>query len=272
MFLYPDQGYLTYLAKNQKFAQAHLDKGVRFAYSEATLKELKRSKYCCRELDFLKNYNALFLANPDGDGIGFHASDPKRDFESVDDLSEVMIGGLFSRIVGGGPDVSDDQFLIELISKVPFIDEPMAQAMVKKREFDEAIVSKNDFVGAFQRTPRMKEKESLSDFIEGQGEIERAALSQVFPSSMPENADSRAMVSLMLNYVVPRPAKKIGGIKTKAAENEVFDAFHIAYALECHLFVTTDVSTARKYKILSDYWGLNRHSIMMKKGAPQGAL
>lgn len=116
--IYPDIGFLTYLMKRPELANRIKSEGWKFAYSEATLFDLKNAKNQEHELTFLNDNDAVFLEFQHGRLVAVKL-DAKKVFTRTDTLLPSIIGSIFSRLVGGGPDVSEHEFLETLLSHIP---------------------------------------------------------------------------------------------------------------------------------------------------------
>jgi hypothetical protein len=111
------------------------------------------------------------------------------------------------------------------------------------------------FQQVFTSGTKLGESVGLKDYFSSITDAERRVFREVFPETVPPQKDHRVVCALTLNFLVEQPAKGIRSIRSEPSKREVIDALHIAYALGCDLFLTTDASTATKYKLLSDFWG-----------------
>lgn len=249
VLIYLDQSCLTYFSKTRSFADEFTMKGFSFAFSTATMMDLMSARHSDKELQFLKESNAYFLEEVGGQLTGIQR-DANDVFQMQDELLPLILGALLNRIVGGGPDISQREFLSLLVARVSGFD----PFLIGTDDQFPPFLEKSSLRKSFESMPKMGPNQTLSQFIEQQDEATKAELIRIFPTHPPKSVEDRAICAILLNFILGRPAKGIRSDKVDASEREVIDCLHISYGLGCDCFLTQDKATHQKYKTLSEYW------------------
>lgn len=247
--IYLDASHLTFLAKNRDIARKHSEFGFAFAYSPATLMDLKSAKFQELELSFLSDFQAYYLHEMDGQLVGT-ICDPFEKFAQEDRVFPQIMGQLINRMVGGGSVQSDRDFFSNLLGVG--LNSSMIELLLTEQDYPD--VGKSAYQKSFEKMPKMMSGENLSEFLGRQDSNAYRGLIQVFPEKVPESSDARALSALLLNFIVPTPAKGIRSEKPEPSERESVDSLHIAYGLGCCAFLTHDRATHEKYNLLANYW------------------
>lgn len=247
--IYLDQSCLTYFSKARSLAEEFTKKGFSFAYSAATMMDLKSARHRDLEFRFLIDSNAYFLEEVDGQLTGIQR-DANDVFQSQERSVPIALGAILNRAVGGGPNISQREFLSALIARLSGVDPFPIDDDVQFTE----IFERSDLRKSFEKITKIAPDQTLSQFIEGHDEVAKTALVGIFPAQPPKSVEGRVICAILLNFILGRPAKGIRGEKPDASEREVIDCYHISYGLGCDCFLTQDKATHQKYKILSEYW------------------
>lgn len=253
--IYLDTNLVSLFARHDVRSRPDQDQPLRYAYSEALLRDRKNAPKSEREFSFLVETDALYLSDyPDGSLYWIRSGlDPQSLSDQIDSLYEKFIGHLFNRLCGGGPEQSDRGFFVELFSSM----EILPPAYIPSLDFSglsDEIESRQRFQELFSSGPKVGDQ-GLKAFLSSLPDEDRLAFQDLFPETIPRCKNKIVLSTLCLNFIMNRPAKGLRSEKTTPSIREVIDALHVTYGLMCQIFLTTDQSTATKARLLRDYWG-----------------
>ncbi len=263
--LYLDTGLLSYFSKNAQTIDILKNEGFTLAFSRATIGDRLSATRSKRELDFLKRTGAVYLcSDPAGALTSLPENDPHQIFNEFDPTEEKLLGLLFNRIVGGGDDTTNKDFLSTL-SNVASKITGTEFSLVFPDGDDSHTKPQKAFLKAFVKSPKLQGGQSLTHFISNQTDDARTEFEKFLPQSPPLNTYDRVFAALMLNFIAQDPADGIRGKSSIASEREVLDAQHIAHGLGCDTFCTQDKKTFNKYNLLAEYWDTKGKAELMEK-------
>ncbi|WP_420568081.1 hypothetical protein [Thalassovita sp.] len=272
-YVYLDTGALSFFSKNDVMSDLVEQFGLGFAFSGATIGDRYSATKNQREFEFLQQRKAVFLEPNNRGRLEVHIdADPSILLQRYDPFDEKFLGSILNRVAGGGPDISDKQAILRILETIPNLPKSLIEKLVDSR-VGPTVSTRNAARKALYDHPKLNENESLKSYLARILPKAAAAYEEVFPIKPPENFDQLRLASLSLN-LIDEPAKGLQGERNSASKREVLDGHHIACALHCALFLTTDKSTLKKHKILADYWAIQSISVFLEriKRRPMGRL
>lgn len=280
---YLDKG--AFNAINLKTLSSH---GFQIFFSEAILLDLKndRTEIYKRELEEINNSDAIYLFTNDNKIYG-ERRDALMEFLSVDRSIPEIIAPAYRFMNGGGPEHSLSEAMshqIKLLSNLiqrhstenisAALEELVKSIPSEERELMDSIKSSKlrselQSIGK----PRTNNTTKRTDIDFAPSPETTSILRRLLPE-FPTTFNEIVQSALLLGSIQLGQDKGITSPKDEkslaAAENGYIDCLHIAYALHCDLFFTSDKSTLTRFKILSRHWNLKANAILVEK-APRRA-
>jgi hypothetical protein len=254
-------------------------------YSEALLLDLKSDETQSKfdELDLLNSSGAFYLFR-DETVVDAKRTDAREEFANTSTFEVEAMSGIYRFLNGGGESsfsgVMNDQFAVFREKLNETIGSSAVSELQSQFEMATAELPVGQTAADWHREVQSATKDWGQDQTIGLAQVfeshpELADLrSEFFPSKLP-NFDQIQIAAMLLGSLHLGQDKGINSPleqkSTKAAWNGYIDCLHVTYGMSCDVFLSTDKATIRRYKLLSDYWGLDRAIGTVEKGAPKGA-
>lgn len=263
----------------------YLDKGVfgsldlfkvsesfKVCYSEATLLDLRNDLTSSKETELrsLNEIEALYLYR-DGEQISCRHDDALALMNQVDHLELDAMTNLYRFLNGGGSMNLLEVFIQQLtvLRKAANISgEQWSQMTDAETNLATEIATLSSQSSDDWHRERQKATKPWSQDIDV---TLREVLSKIpgqdrdimmyFPESVPsyEYVQLAAMLLGVLQLGTDRGILSADDVRSqKAARNGYVDCLHIMFGLHCNLFLTSDRATFRRFRLLNDYWQLER--------------
>lgn len=272
--LYLDKGALG------AFDLHRLSDRFQICYSEATLFDLLNDRSGLREseLSALNDVGALYFYRGSDQLLAIQA-DAIELMRNVDPLEVDFMPDLYRFMNGGGKSSLFDQLHHQLSALLNIDDEikEVGQELLTNLASDQTLVAlKNQYPDQWrvelQRATKswsQQQDVTLRSVFEQNPDLARE-LSGYFSihTPTPEHIQIAAMMLGILQMGSDRGILSPDDAKSrKAARNGYVDCLHIMFGMHCQFFLTTDKATLRRFRLLNDFWQLNRQSALVSKQA-----
>lgn len=249
-------------------------------YSEATLFDLLNDQSVIREqeLSTLNEVGALYFFR-DSEQVHSIHGDAMELMKKVDRLELEFMVGAYRFVNGGGTPSLFDILHHQLSTLLNFNVETrdVAQEVLSSVATDQTL---EPLKGLKSEQWRIEMQRATKSWSQAQEITLRSVLDQnpdlscklkeFFPDTVPK--PEKIQLAAMLLGVLQMGSDK--GILSpdesksgKAARNGYVDCLHVMFGLHCHVFITTDKATLRRFYLLNDYWQLGRKCALLCKNS-----
>lgn len=260
----------------------YLDKGVygaislaaindyfEICYSEAILLDLISDQSGAREkeLRLLNEVGATYLYR-ESDRIAAAHVDALELMENTNSFELEMMADVY-RFFNGGGELNLFEVLQHQLSTFVGTDnelQDMSHILLRGLSSDRALSSLKSHDSRKWQSERQK---ATRPWTQKDDISLKSALAQIpdlnqLKEFFPESLDKPQQIHLaaLLLGILGLGSDKgitspIDDRSRKAARNGYIDALHIMFGLHCHVFLTTDKATLRRFRLLRDFWGLD---------------